>query len=249
MKLVQKCQSRIVNWRLHKMKITEEQLRAKIREAINKTLEEIEDVDEVSTSGGAGGFMTPGAFSAGTEKDKEKAKSNYNNSGYSVLQRPEEKDFDKQITLSEKTDQPITKNILDRIKNHQNVSQREMAPKTKNNSNPLKTDECPDDHQSAEDAHTLQDTGTKGPGYVKASKKGKANLPEQSVQKNIVLALQEINKQVEIIKENLKESKTLKEGLDLDQSPLWDRVKYQFTRTEAYLINAARIIRELKNDR
>jgi hypothetical protein len=231
------------------MKKNEAQIRAMIREAIKKALEEIEDVDEVSTSGGAGGFMSPNAFSGGRASDKEKAKKNYDNSGYSVLQRPEEKDFDKPITLSEKSDQPITKNIIDRIKNHQAVSQREFAPKTKNNPNPLETDESKDDHQDAEEAHTNQDTGTKGPGYLKASKKGKANLPEHSIQKNIVLALQEINTQIAIIKQNLNESKSLREGLDLKETALWQRTKKQLTKTEAYLLNAARTIMELKNGR
>lgn len=229
----------------------ESYVRQKIREGIIKALTE-DDIEEVSASGAAGSYSTPMAFSAGRASDKKKAKSNYDNSGMTTFERTKEDSEDDTMEpapLYEKSGQPITKDIIDRVDFKKNVSaiQRERpAPETPNNPVPLETDESSDDHQTAEEAHgTDQDTGKKGPGYLKASKKGKANLPEQSIQKNIVSALYEINKQLEVIRENINTTKQLKEGLGLDGTPMWKRTKHQMLRIEAHLINVARIIKEL----
>lgn len=212
----------------------EEQLRKALRKALIEAIGRLDedDIDEISASGGAGAYSTPKAFGAGREEDRAKAISNYNNSGMTKVNRPKK--------LAEKADQPLTKQVIDRSTQWG----MELAPKTKNNTN--KTDEAKDDHQDAEEAHKCQDTGAEGKGYLKKDKKDEANLPEHSVTKNIALALHEINRQLEVIRTNLAESKQLKESLGLAETPLWKRTQTQLLRAEAHLINVARIIKELK---
>lgn len=52
-----------------------------------KKWEEESKLEETSTTGGAPGFMTPNAFTAGRPSDKKKLSKNVGNYGYSVVNK------------------------------------------------------------------------------------------------------------------------------------------------------------------
>jgi hypothetical protein len=232
-------------------------LSAMIRECIKKELE------EESTSGAAGAYMTPNAFEKREKKDKNPflpvpfGKGDHAKDPYTTDVRPknaynkhpkqpknsynndrvsaDDRDKNKNArTKNESAAQPITKIVKDRAENWDH----ELVTKK------LDTDEAKKDHQTADQAHKKVPFGDGSP--QKLPENVQIQSETISPTKQIGISVREIHNHIGKLKESLKLANTLKTENNLGGTNLWKRTTKQLTKTEAMCLEIARQIRELK---